>query len=375
MKFSLILAATVALNNAFVESQTTFSRFRIVTDLNNVGNLVSLDPFKLDLFFEKARLSGAVTTELYTGGNAAGGDCSKGTLVPSSQYQYKVSTGIESNSSFKMLGSNTGSYTGAYDITNTTGILPINGTGTFDLCARQGFQISVEDKEFVAYIDTHVTINVTSTVGDFASFSADIAIEKTAMGNMTTDAVGKVGVKAGLCSTKSPAATSYKIGQLYSICVEPDDIKYRVKGCMNVTCKTPHYSRDLFVNGAPTALSHNLLTHDARYDTSGVQIRNFGGFISPVFSGYFTNDATKFSCSGVVALTRRSGRRLEYQRFEFGSKDLNRLLQEEGSEGGFNTEIQLDDGNTDLLTAGTSMVSILGTLGLVGLSTLMVSMM
>mmetsp|Transcript_10738 Transcript_10738/g.31311 ORF Transcript_10738/g.31311 Transcript_10738/m.31311 type:complete len:120 (-) Transcript_10738:1828-2187(-) len=107
MKFSLIVAATVALNNAFVASASSFSKYTIVTDMTNVGNLVSLDPFKLDLFFEKATDSLPVTTELYTGVNATGDDCSKGTLVPSSQYRYNVSKGIKSPKAFLQTGPNT----------------------------------------------------------------------------------------------------------------------------------------------------------------------------------------------------------------------------------------------------------------------------
>mmetsp|Transcript_10738 Transcript_10738/g.31310 ORF Transcript_10738/g.31310 Transcript_10738/m.31310 type:complete len:242 (-) Transcript_10738:969-1694(-) len=233
--------------------------------------------------------------------------------------------------------------------------------------------------QYVAYIDTHVTVNVT-TLGDFANFSADVAINKTAVGSLDTDIVKKVGVKADLCALAQSdylkAPTTYKIGQMYSICVEPDDSNYMVSSCVNVTCKTPHYSRDLFVDGTATMLSSNLPKGRTYYDTSGGLVSsNHGGFSSPVFSGYFTKNATKFSCSGVVALTFMEGRRLELQRFEFGSNDLNRHLQEEGREGSFDTEIQLDDRNADLLTAGTSMVSILGTVGLVGLSTLMASMM
>lgn len=191
-------------------------------------------------------------------------------------------------------------------------------------------------------------------------------------------------MKAGLCALSPKgnitAPTTYKIGQEYSLCVEPDDVDYYVSGCVNVTCSTPYYSRELYVNRAPTPLTTNLQPGNY-YDTTGKLVAtNKGGFSSPVFSGYFTNNAKNFSCSGVVdlkpLLKSDRTRRLELQqRFEFGSNDLNRLLQEEDGKGSFDTEIQLDDQNIDLLTAGTSMVSIVGTAGLVGLSTLMVSMM
>jgi len=278
------------------------------------GKVFTLEPFSGQVYYETYPLTFdsnstyKVQVELFTG-VTQGRACSTGTMIASnkvntssyemadtSAYTKKTSNSIVGVSEFIVENiKTTDAYTGT----------PANGT--VDLCVRCSKK---SNETYVSHVDYHLNLTV-DFLAKFSNFSQSVNITTTNTVAIDQTIIKTIDVEAFLCDDFKAATTSYKVGQMFNICVRPKstfiDQGYSVSGFDTVTCKNDGSTRQVITNGVFDRLTGPFDNVTSWKSTTGVQMGSKAkAFQSVVVSGFFKNNDSSFTCSGTVKVAADS---------------------------------------------------------------------
>eukprot|EP00536_Pseudo-nitzschia_multiseries_P017090 jgi/Psemu1/49266/gm1.49266_g len=278
------------------------------------GEVFTLEPFSAKVYYE-AKTGAKVLTDVYSN-VTAGSPCSSGTNITNINTTL-IASGPAYNTTTSDGNINSVQLTTA-DIKSTGAYMAVGANdGKVNLCVRSyltaDYDSSSSGDEVVSFVDTQIELNVDFTA-KFANFTQDVNITSTASKDFTQNFTKNVEVESFLCASGSNAATSYKIGQDFSVCVRPtlefSSKGYSIDGFVNVTCENSAASRELVNNSNPDALTAVKKAPEVSGYLDGAGQKAGGAaaaFESVVTAGYFSSNENSFTCSGDASLKYTPG--------------------------------------------------------------------
>mmetsp|Transcript_937 Transcript_937/g.2159 ORF Transcript_937/g.2159 Transcript_937/m.2159 type:complete len:483 (+) Transcript_937:96-1544(+) len=345
MRVSSIGIATLSLNGAiwFAEGNRPvidpFEVFPIRTSATTpMGTVSSLDPLQGQVYFETNAATALdptdvnyipVTIELFAN-SPLSGFCDGGYRIDtgSSRVQTKYFKMLENETSYKAYDANKRTSDGIIGVSRfiidnfetplltsgpPTSVYSKKGTDeTIDICVRSSiqkdFNAAEKGLDYVSYMDSHFTVNITVKDGVFSALSTSVT--KPNVKEQGTTSSKTISVESFVCSDDD--IQEFNVGQNFQICVQPTAqyaSQYSIKSIKNVTCKNAFDSKLLVATDGPTDSLTTII------ESNGIQsidkTKKAGpsskGIKSVVTAGFFGKGATSFSCSGeaVFNITRR----------------------------------------------------------------------
>eukprot|EP00537_Pseudo-nitzschia_pungens_P002564 CAMPEP_0172378914 /NCGR_PEP_ID=MMETSP1060-20121228/69658_1 /TAXON_ID=37318 /ORGANISM="Pseudo-nitzschia pungens, Strain cf. cingulata" /LENGTH=578 /DNA_ID=CAMNT_0013106641 /DNA_START=939 /DNA_END=2675 /DNA_ORIENTATION=+ len=327
---------------------------------DKTAEVLTLEPFNMKTYFKALDLSN-VATELFV--NVPPGEpCINGTALDASLYSANtvpVST----------TGNGATIYAAEYAITNVKSTAAYtsktDSSGEVALCARASkkldFDSSTNGAEYLSVVDTKLNVTV-DFKAEFQNFNQTVSISYDDEDVVSTSITKNVEVEAFLCGIGRAPFSSYKMGEEFGVCVRPTakyiGEGYSVTGFVDVVCSNEAATRTLFDN-LTTDILTRIVDISTAFDANGAGVGpKAAGFVSLVTAGYFGKLESTFNCAGEVSLS--GSRRLLSRPFTFSGDEMERLLQEEGSNTSpFASSIPLESQKFDsTLLAGGSFVGV-----------------
>lgn len=223
------------------------------------------------------------------------------------------------------------------------------------------FDTSTDGAEYLSVVDTKLNVTV-DFKAEFQNFTQTVSISYDDEDVVSTSITKNVEVEAFLCGIGRAPFSSYKMGEEFGVCVRPTakyiGEGYSVTGFVDVVCSNEAATRTLF-NNSNTDVLTRIVDISTAFDASGTGVGpKAAGFVSLVTAGYFGKLESTFNCAGEVSLS--GSRRLLSRPFTFSGDEMERLLQEEGSNTSpFASSIPLESQKFDsTLLAGGSFVGV-----------------
>lgn len=284
------------------------------------GKVQTIEPFSGQVYFEAhpeiLKTNDKVQVELFAG-VTEGRACTTGTKIASNEVNTTSYEMADASAYTKTtLNSTVGvSEFTVEDIKVTDAYSGTSVNGTVDLCVR----CSVKSNEaYVSHVDYHLKLTV-DYLAKFDNFSQSVNITTTENVAIDQTIIKTIDVEAFLCDIEN-AADSYKVGQMFNICVRPKatfiDQGFSVSGFDNVTCENNGATRHVFTNGKQDELTSPPFDNVTSWKSpTGIQMGSSAkAFQSVVVSGFFENNDSSFTCSGTVEVAaERSG--LSYKQY------------------------------------------------------------